>query len=480
MKEGDLLNGSNATYWWGTLRQRIAAFPSDRRGTIAIMVATSFLVMLGMLGIAIDFARAQVYASRIYYAADATALALSRENFQAIIDPKYATKNDELTALANLYFDANVPVGYMGGNVIITAQAIGASPVQQFSMTVNASLPLVFGPLIEAIGGSTISTIDITKTSRALYTTQNSNKGGMEIVVVLDNSGSMRNEITNLKNAVAALITMLFGSDTTKENLYMGIVHYQGFVNVLEKAVNSKSDIISSVQPNTPNCPLATVSNSLTGVWHTSDTPPGASTYKFDPAQPTVTEYFFGIPFVTSQGHNCTTSTPGYSVALTQDRKTVEDAVAGYSAISGAYTLINEGFLWGWRMLSPRWRGIWKTNPSSTLPLNYGTQYMKKIIILMTDGQNEANTALYNANNDNLSTSSEKTKLNNQLISLCQAASESGIDVYTITYGSSADKTLMSRCASDPTMYFHATLPEDLKAAFTSVGTDVTTMKLIQ
>jgi Flp pilus assembly protein TadG len=49
-------------------------------------------------------------------------------------------------------------------------------------------------------------------------------------------------------------------------------------------------------------------------------------------------------------------------------------------------TIISLGLQSGWWTLSPNWRGLWG-DPS--MPLAYNTPYMKKVIVLMTDGNNE-------------------------------------------------------------------------------------------
>ena len=52
-------------------------------------------------------------------------------------------------------------------------------------------------------------------------------------------------------------------------------------------------------------------------------------------------------------------------------------------------THIDLGMAWGWRMLSPKWQGLWggEMNTNS-LPEAYNTPLMNKVVILMTDGDN--------------------------------------------------------------------------------------------
>ena len=52
-------------------------------------------------------------------------------------------------------------------------------------------------------------------------------------------------------------------------------------------------------------------------------------------------------------------------------------------------TMANLGLAWGWRVLSPRWRGLWDGDLPDELPLDYEEQNMEKVVILLTDGNNE-------------------------------------------------------------------------------------------
>lgn len=55
-------------------------------------------------------------------------------------------------------------------------------------------------------------------------------------------------------------------------------------------------------------------------------------------------------------------------------------------------TLIQQGLAWGWRTISPNWRGWWKnsdgTDIDADLPIDYGTNGSTKAVVVMTDGLN--------------------------------------------------------------------------------------------
>ncbi len=45
--------------------------------------------------------------------------------------------------------------------------------------------------------------------------------------------------------------------------------------------------------------------------------------------------------------------------------------------------------VWGWRVLSPRWRGLWGGNTPNTRPLDYDASDTDKVVVMLTDGNNE-------------------------------------------------------------------------------------------
>lgn len=58
------------------------------------------------------------------------------------------------------------------------------------------------------------------------------------------------------------------------------------------------------------------------------------------------------------------------------------------------------------------------------------------------------------------------TNDDDSLLNVCRVAADYGIDVMTITVGSTVDQNLMRRCASRPNYYFHAPTADDLERIF--------------
>jgi Flp pilus assembly protein TadG len=76
---------------------------------------------------------------------------------------------------------------------------------------------------------------------------------------------------------------------------------------------------------------------------------------------------------------------------LSTSKTAVLDTIQSMRATNRGGTMGNLGLLAGWWTLSPRWRGTWNLGPApdnqaTSLPLAYNTPNMRKVIVMMTDG----------------------------------------------------------------------------------------------
>jgi Flp pilus assembly protein TadG len=153
-------------------------------------------------------------------------------------------------------------------------------------------------------------------------------------------------------------------------------------------------------------------------------------------------------------------------------------------------THVNVGAVWGWRLLSPQWRGLWGGDmDDNDLPLDYDEPLSQKAVILMTDGTNTMSDGIYTAygwlDDGHLGTTSETTavtKLNQKTTAICNAMKQNGILIYTIVFGntgiSSASKTMMKNCASETDFYFASPSQEALQAAFRAIGDSLSKLRV--
>ena len=161
------------------------------------------------------------------------------------------------------------------------------------------------------------------------------------------------------------------------------------------------------------------------------------------------------------------------------------DAAINAIDVSG-YTMLPVGAAWGWRLLSPEWAdGKWEddTMTANDLPLPYDEPQMDKVVVFLTDGNNDmpgdsTYTAYGRLNDEYLGTDDEQTaeaELDSRFLEICDAtkAPQRGIRIYTISVGADVQqdtRDMLKTCASLGDYYFHAVNAADLINKFNEVA----------
>jgi hypothetical protein len=143
------------------------------------------------------------------------------------------------------------------------------------------------------------------------------------------------------------------------------------------------------------------------------------------------------------------------------------------------------GFAWAWYMISPNFAYLF---PSSSQAAAYGTPNTLKIAVLMTDG--EFNTAYCNgvlSQDSDAGSSSDKINCDatnglaaSQAPNVCTAMKAAGVEVYTVGFDLSVQSAIdmLSDCATDDSHAFVADNGAELAAAFDSIATDISELRL--
>ena len=181
---------------------------------------------------------------------------------------------------------------------------------------------------------------------------------------------------------------------------------------------------------------------------------------------------------------------PEYPITpLTNVKATLTTAIGDMLWPNG-YTHINVGAVWGWRLLSPKWRGVWGGDmDANSLPLDYDEPLSQKAMILMTDGLNTMYSNSYTAygllGDGHLGTTSSQSiagaTLNTKTKAVCDAVKAKGIIVYTIVFGDGSDSTakdMMKACASETDFYFDSPTEDALKTAFQAIGDSLSKLRV--
>lgn len=171
---------------------------------------------------------------------------------------------------------------------------------------------------------------------------------------------------------------------------------------------------------------------------------------------------------------------------LTKIQGSVISKIEAMRAYSGGGTIGSEGLMWGWRVLSPG------------APFTEGRPYSKenkKIIVMMTDGENLI--AQNNVNGPTISDytaygylrygrfpaetfSDAKAYINKRMLEACKNIKATGIEIFTVTFKLSDPATikLYTDCASKPPYYYNAKTSADLKNAFGEIGKSISKLRV--
>ena len=404
------------------LLSRLRAFGADRQASVVVLLGIAIVPVLGIVGLAADAGRAYLVQSRLSQAVDSAALA----GGSAIT----AAHRDEDI---NKYFLGNFPSGYLDST--LEPLTISVNQIQgTVEVTARASVPTSFLKIL---------TIDqVTVSARSVV---NRAVRGMELAMVLDVTGSMSGtKIDALKTAAKSLLDILYGEQETVDDFWVSVVPFAARVNI---------------EPNDswmvgPPDPWNGCGDSRSGTNATDDSPP--SVELFPEYSPTVTGWRppdYGCPEISM-------------LPLTAEKSTIKAKLDALEAFGNTRTDV--GMVWGWRSISPQWRGVWPGDP--TLPLDYDAALMDKVVIIMTDGENTPWLT-----GDGLT----QEETNNQLAQQCTDLKDLGVKIYTITFQApSSLDPLFEACASDPSKHFISPSNQDLENAFIAIGTELSNLRI--
>ncbi|MFQ5973108.1 MAG: pilus assembly protein, partial [Alphaproteobacteria bacterium] len=192
----------------GRLLRRLA---HDRRAGVAMALGLTVIPLVGTVGLSVDFSRAYLVKSRLSHAIDAAALAGGSNVDAATLD-----------ADIRMYFDANYTPGFMGSYISDFKSQLG-SDKETVLVEATAQVPTTFSRVLG------FNYISVHAANMARLSVR-----GMELVLVMDNTGSMRSggKMMEMKLAAKELIDILYGGRETVNKFYVGLVPYAATVNI--------------------------------------------------------------------------------------------------------------------------------------------------------------------------------------------------------------------------------------------------------
>lgn len=483
------------------LRSSARRYTRETLAAIAIMFAVVAPVVISSAGMAIDYSQAYMVKQRLAQAIDAAALAATASSSDAdIIEQKVRD-----------FFEANYPPSKLGATftpqVVIDGNLVYVTGFAQY----NTIFMRIIG----------IDVLNI----EADTTVQREVKG-LEVVLVLDNTGSMNtnNNIAKLRTAACEFVEILYGtydpdavtdcldrygSYVTAENEFVkvGIVPYATSVNVGPYGLgydDGGSAYDSAFLTNPLDLTFSNDSDTNICVLEEDD-----GTDVLDHAGPWYmyrwcrdknddsAECNYYNDYVcngyNSSGSSCNSWSysagaktvyrgPNYAcpqatvLPLSEDMTELKDRIAEMNA--NGWTFGNIGMVWGWRMLSP------------TAPFTEGVDWdnssWRKVIVMMTDGDNVRSSPYGGFGNNNDHNVNSSGILDDRLEDICENmdAQANGPTVYTVTFEATAGgiddatQALYEGCAVNGGRHEHVTTSEELLDVFRDIAQELSNLRI--
>ena len=498
--------------------RRPSAFWRHDGGAFAIWLSLSMPITLSLVGAGVDYSRISSAHANLQAATDTAALA----SVQAVgqISPTY--QQVASTYLADNY---KPPAG--------STAAVGETTWNNALNTVTVKATADVKTLV--LGAVGLSDVQITAKSTAASNTLQAT----EVSMVLDTTGSMssvtstgNSRMVEMRKDAKQLVTdlMVMPDGTTNPLVKVSMVPFAEEVNIGTQYLNGPAGNMTTVQAQLKQHPPSWLTNVMSGSVVSDEATcvyPGSfvttnytcmdgvvantcqqTTYVYDKTKactPTYSiGYFHWTGCVATTPNNgdltdtVSSSNPVWGMyweasmncaspmqRLTADWQSLQSQIDALTAYGETY--LPEGLIWGWRALSPN------------APFADGGSYAstRKVLVLMTDGQNTRKpaTSIYNrmwssdvvayrnwANSasDNQTPSLTSTS-NATTLQTCANIKKAGVTIYTIGLFVSDDvsKSVLKTCASDASKYYDASNISILEQAFLNIGAKLTVPHLV-
>ncbi|MBS0529825.1 MAG: pilus assembly protein [Proteobacteria bacterium] len=206
-----------------SIRKRIsnsvARFGHNNRGNIAPIFAIALLPMLGFVGAAVDYTRANAARSSMQAAMDSAVLMVSKD---AAANPTLTS--DQITQAAQQYFTA----------LYHNTDALNVSISAVYTPSTTAAAAQI---LLSGSGSIKTDFMKVAGFSQLNFNTSSTSTWGntrMRVAMVLDNTGSMQDngKIGALINSAQSMVDSLSAFSKTSGDVYISLIPFAKDVNV--------------------------------------------------------------------------------------------------------------------------------------------------------------------------------------------------------------------------------------------------------
>ncbi len=426
-------------------------------GAIAVAFAVIAPVMIGATGFALDYSYAYLVQQRLAQALDSAALAAAATSSDpTIIEQKVQE-----------FFDVNYPPEKLGTTVTPEVTVAGG----EVTVTGSARYTTFF---LNLIG---IPDIDVGAETVVQRQVQ-----GLEVVLVMDNTGSMsRNDnIATLRESATNFVNILFQGAADPDHVRIGLVPYSSSVNIGPYGLGEDLDGTyygASFVNNPHNLQYSTSdSDQWKGCVLAADYPDDTidhegpwDMYRYCRNEDDVAVCDFnrnGTPR-REPNYYCP-DTP--LVPLSSNQDALLESIDTMQA--RGFTYGNLGMVWGVRVISP---GFPFEEGSS-----YESEYWRKAIVMMTDGINTMHRH-YSAYGETDNHDITPSDLNERFAEVCETAKEDGVLIYTVTFTGGVNestKDYYRQCATSEDQYYDAPTQDDLLNVFKTISRELSNLHI--
>ena len=435
-------------------QQRMQSFCSGTDGSVSILFGVMAIVLMLVVGIALDSSRFHSVSSRLQDSVDAAALAGAK------LLPDDTRSDSDIKALTQTYFDQAIAKT----GVKIDSQEPLDVTIDRVNSSVEANSRIVVRSFFGKLAGQP-PTVTVNRTSKVLYDLQK-----IELSMVLDITGSMnnKNKIGDMKAAAKDVMDALLDPAVNDKAVRIALAPYSASVNAGKLAASVSTtpptSSCSNNQQEGEDCEdsagqqIDTCVIERTGANAATDAAPvGPDKLPTPPSLP------YGK-------YSCPPATvvPLLGKSEKDTLKSILDRYAAAGSTAG-----HIGTAWGWYLLSPAWASVL---PPESAPEPYGTTGVTKSMIIMTDGL--FNTSYLNG--PSTADATQTTESYAQFDALCNGIKAKGIQVYTVGFDLSDAGALaeLQGCASAPSNFFDAKTGADLKKAFKAIAAKLNQLRV--
>lgn len=421
----------------------LVQFLKNRRGGVAPLMGFLAIPLMGFVGVAVDYSRANAARTAFQASLDSTALMLSKNAATQTGSDLQVTASDTFNALFTRPDVTNVAV------TASYSSTSGSQVVLSGTANVQTNFLGVLGYSQIPIGGSTTSTWGNSR---------------LRVALVLDNTGSMAssNKMPALQTAAQNLLNQLKAAVVKDGDVYVSIIPFSKDVNVGADK-NAEAWLRWDLwEADNGSCSGSSYSTQSSCVSHGKTWTPASHTtwngcvtdrdQNFDTTNDAASA---GSTLYPAEQYS---SCPVPLMPLSYDWTALATKITAMTPNGNTNQAI--GLQMGWQSLTAA--------PFTVPPMDPNYKY-SQVIIMLTDGLNTQDR--WYSNQSAIDTRQQKT---------CDNIKAAGITLYTVQVNTGNDptSTLLQNCASDASKFFLLKSSTEIVTTFNQIGTALSNLRL--